>query len=340
MINLDRKEINFIGHRKVFFTISAILVVCAVLAMGIRGLSFGTEFTGGSSITYASVDQSVSEDQVRNAFADAGYDGELVVQTVSSGDGDGYLVRIDETDVQAAEQIASTVADELSVADQDVQVSTIGPNWGSDVVKNSLIALAVSMILIIAYVWIRYREYKMGVTAVAALFHDIIIVVGIYALIGHEITPNTVAALLTIMGYSLYDTIVTFHRINENNAGEGMKQSFWTVANHSINQVLRRTINTTLTSIVPVACMLVLGGATLQDFALAMVIGLLCGSYSSFAVATPLYAIWKNREDSIAKQNRRYGDEVNTNTAQICGYVYFENETAAADANDKTVATA
>ena len=327
MVNLDRKEINFIGHRKVFLIISAVLIVCAALAMCVRGLTFGTEFTGGSSITYASVAEGTTEDQVRDAFSEAGYADELVVQTVSSGDGDGYLVRVDTTDVQEADRLAGDVAAAIGVADEDIQVSTIGPNWGADVIQKSLIALAVSFLLIIGYVWARYREYKMGITAVVALIHDIVIVIGVYALIGHEITPNTVAALLTIMGYSLYDTIVTFHRINENNQ-EGMKQSFWTVANHSINQVLRRTINTTLTSILPVLCMLALGGATLQDFALAMAIGLICGSYSSFAVATPLYAMWKNREPEIAKQNAKYGNEVNTDTPSICGYTHMDVEDA------------
>lgn len=325
MINLDKKEINFIGHRRVFLCVSLILAILALIVIGVKGLTFGTEFTGGASITYSSVSEDVTEDDIRMTFADTGYEGDLVIQTTETDGESGYLIRTNETDIQVAENIATTVAETLGINSEDVQVSTIGANWGANVIKNSIIALVVSFCLIIGYVWIRYREYKMGLTAIVTILHDILIVIGVYALIGWEITPNTVAALLTIMGYSLYDTIVTFHRIDENNS-EGMQQSFWTVANHSINQVLRRTINTTLTSIIPVTAMLVLGGSTLQDFALAMAIGLLCGSYSSFAVATPLYAIWKDREIDIWKQNEKYNDEVNTDTASICGYAVPESD--------------
>lgn len=130
----------------------------------------------------------------------------------------------------------------------------------------------------------------MGVIAVVSLIHDMILVVGVYALVGREISPNTIAALLTILGYSLYDTVVVFHRINDN-MNEGLERcTFLTVTNHSINQVFMRSVNTTLTSLIPVVCMLFFGGQTLQDFAFAMSIGLVCGAYSSIAIACPLYS--------------------------------------------------
>ena len=145
------------------------------------------------------------------------------------------------------------------------------------------------MLLIIIYIGIRF-EYKMGVMAVVALCHDIIFVLGVYALLHKEISPNTLAALLTILGYSLYDTVVVFHRINDNMANATERTSFITMANHSINQVFLRSINTTVTSIIPVIGMLFFGGSTLQDFALAMAIGLVCGAYSSIGIAVPLYS--------------------------------------------------
>ena len=150
----------------------------------------------------------------------------------------------------------------------------------------------------------------MGVIAVVALLHDLILVLGIYALVGREVNPNTIAALLTILGYSLYDTVVVFHRVNDNMKGEQIRCTFMTMANHSINQVLVRTINTTLTSFVPVFAMLLFGGETLKDFAFAMSIGLLAGSYSSFAVAVPLYSMWKTREPKFAKLAKKYGPQV------------------------------
>jgi len=137
-----------------------------------------------------------------------------------------------------------------------------------------------------------------------------VLVMGIYALVGREVNPNTIAALLTILGYSLYDTVVVFHRINDNMKEADIKCTFMTMANHSVNQVFVRTINTTLTSFIPVLAMLLFGGETLKDFAFAMAIGLLAGSYSSIAIATPLYALWKTREPRYAKLQQKYGDEV------------------------------
>ncbi|MCF0105095.1 MAG: protein translocase subunit SecF, partial [Eggerthellaceae bacterium] len=140
--------------------------------------------------------------------------------------------------------------------------------------------------------------------------HDLIIVVGVYALFGKELSPNTIAALLTILGYSLYDTVVVFHRINDNMQQEGVKHTFMTMANHSINQVFIRSMNTTLTSLIPVLAMLFFGSETLKDFAFAMTIGLVFGAYSSVAIASPIYAIWKSKEPRYAKLISKYGANV------------------------------
>lgn len=328
MLDLNRKEINFIGYRKVFLSISCVLVVLSLCFIAFKGLDFGTEFTGGSTITFLGQEQMSSADDagsatelteasVRDALNSAGYNGELVIQTVQSGNSTGFLAQLSTTDVQECESYAVAAAETLGISTDDVQVSTIGPNWGANVVRTSAIAFAISILAIIAYIWIRFKDYKMGVTAIIALLHDIIIVVGIYALAGREVTPNAIAALLTIMGYSLYDTIVVFHRINDNVTSGAVKHSFWTIANHSINQTLTRTINTTLTSLVPVLAMLFFGGATLQDFAFAMSVGLICGSYSSIAVASPIYAIWKKREKGIEALEERYGTSVITDTRVV-----------------------
>jgi SecD/SecF fusion protein len=147
----------------------------------------------------------------------------------------------------------------------------------------------------------------MSLTAVAALLHDVLIVIGIYALLGEQVTPNTIAALLTILGYSLYDTVVVFHRIKENSQSLS-KQTFMQMANRSLNEVFIRTINTTFTSLIPVLMMLFFGGATLRDFALALTIGLVIGSYSSIGVATPLYSMWKEREPKFAAIKKKYAN--------------------------------
>ena len=302
-----KHDINFVGHRKVFLIISACLVVASVAIIGLKGMTFGIEFVGGTSITFHDTGD-VSIDEMRSAFADAGQAEATIQTTVSDGE-EGFLVRMTTTDAQEAAAIAAQVGEQFGLDSSNFEVTTIGPDWGSSVINQSLIAFLVSLVLIIIYIAIRF-EFKMGVTAVVVLLHDLIVVVGIYALFGREFTPNAVAALLTIIGYSLYDTVVVFHRISDNMKDLNIKTSFYSMANHSLNQVFIRSINTTITSLIPVLFMLLFGGETLKDFAFAMTIGLVIGCYSSIAVGTPLFAIWKSREDKYSKLEKKYGPEI------------------------------
>ena len=303
-----KRDIPFLRARKVLLIIAACCVAVALVVCGVRGLNFGTEFVGGTSI---SINQTAgaTTDQVRDAFAAAGQEN-AVVQTTSTNGQEGFLVRLATTDTTEAYSASSAVAQTLGLSSTDITVSTIQASWGASVIRSSLIAFLVSLVLIIAYIGIRFRSYKMGVVAVITLLHDLIIVVGIYALIGREFTPNTVAALLTILGYSLYDTVVVFHRVNDNMQESSAKVTFMTMANHSINQVFIRSINTTLTSLIPVLFMLLFGSETLKDFAFAMVIGLICGCYSSIAVAMPLFSEWKSREKDNLKLTKKFGTAI------------------------------
>ena len=318
-----KHDINFVGKRKIFLIISACLVVLSVAVIGIKGMTFGIEFVGGTSITFHDTGD-VNIDQMRSAFNEAGQS-EATIQTTNSDGEEGFLIRMTVTDAQEAAKIANQVASQFGWTTDNFEVTTIGPDWGASVIQQSLIAFLVSLVLIIIYISIRFREYKMGVSAVVVLLHDLIIVVGIYALVGREFTPNAVAALLTIIGYSLYDTVVVFHRINENAKDFGVRCSFYTIANHSVNQVFTRSINTTVTSLIPVLFMLLFGGETLKDFAFAMTIGLIIGCYSSIAVGTPLYSIWKTREDKYAKLEKRFGQSI--------GYFEFERAGASIAGN-------
>ncbi|MEG0476641.1 MAG: protein translocase subunit SecD, partial [Raoultibacter sp.] len=302
-----KHDINFLGYRKVFLTIAAVLVLASFAVVGVKGMSFGIEFVGGTSVAFHGTGD-ITTDQMRAAFDEAG-EPDAVIQTTNADGKAGFLIRTTTTSAEDATAAANKVADKMGLSTESFEVTTIGPDWGVSVIQSSLIAFLVSLVLIIIYIAIRF-EYKMGVTAIVALLHDLVLVMGIYALFGREVNPNTIAALLTILGYSLYDTVVVFHRINDNMKETDIKCTFMTMANHSINQVLIRTINTTLSSLIPVAAMLFFGGATLQDFAFAMTIGLICGSYSSVAVATPLYAIWKSREPNNRKLIKKYGTEV------------------------------
>jgi preprotein translocase SecF subunit len=298
-------EIDFLGHRRQLLSFSAILVACAIVGLIARGLVFGIEFKGGSEIDFQSTGDLTTE-QVRTALEATG-EQDLTVQTTLTNGENGFLVRSDTTDPTVATSHASAAAESLGLSDDSYTVTTIGPDWGTSTVRSSAIAFLVAIGLIIVFVSVRY-EFKMSITAVIALAHDLVITLGVYAWTQTAITPNVVAALLTIMGYSLYDTVVEFDRMNDNakHRHEGHR-TYFQIANFSINEVIVRTINTTLTSLVPVFVMYLIGGDTLRDFAFAMLIGEALGTYSSFAVASPLLAIWKTREPKWARLEARYG---------------------------------
>ena len=295
---MRRPYVDFMGKRYLLFAFSAVVLAIAIGSLVFRPLNLGIQFRGGTVITLTNVSGATIA-QVRQAASAAGIPG-AEVQTTERG----FIVRSTETKTVVAEQQATALADALKVSATDRQVSTIGPEWGSNITNASLLALAVSLIAILAYISIRF-EYKMAVTGVIALVHDAVITLGIYSLVGREVTPNTVAALLTILGYSLYDTIVVFHGIRENTPNL-TKKTFMAMANDSLNQVLARWVNTGMASVIPVVTLLLIGGSTLKDFAFALTIGLLSGAYSSVALASPLYALWKEREPRFQALKKRF----------------------------------
>ncbi|MFC2646923.1 protein translocase subunit SecF [Atopobium sp. oral taxon 416] len=303
-----KHEIRFMAHRKAFFIISGVLIALAIVGMIVRGLVFGIEFIGGTEIDFRDTG-SITIEQMRDALSQSD-EGEATVQTTVTDGSAGFLVRSGTTDPETAAGHASKAAQILNLSDNSYQVTTIGPDWGADVTRSSTLAFGVAIAAIIVYVSIRY-EFKMSIAAVIALLHDLVITLGVYAWTQLPITPNVVAALLTIMGYSLYDTVVEFNRIDENakRLNDGVHHTYAQIANFSINEVIVRTINTTITSIVPVVAMLILGGATLRDFAFAMLIGELTGTYSSFAIASQILVVWKAKEPKWHKLEERYGHQ-------------------------------
>ncbi len=299
---MRKLAIDFMGKRNWFFIASAIIIVVGVAALLTKGLVFGIEFQGGTVMTFTTQSGITAED-IRGSLEKAGVQ-DARNATIQPTDNGAFLVRTAESDpTKAAEAFKAVVAD-LKLPAQDITVTTIGPGWGRSVTNAAILALVISILAILIYISVRF-EYKMSVTAVLALVHDTLIVLGIYALAGREVTPNTMAALLTILGYSLYDTIVVFHRIRENSRNL-QKQTFMQMANDSINQVLMRSINTSLTSIIPVACLFFFGGETLKDFAFALMVGMISGAYSSIGVASPIYALWKEREPKFQALKKRF----------------------------------
>jgi SecD/SecF fusion protein len=301
-VHVARLKIDFMGHRNIMFGISLVLLVVSIGTLVISGLKFGVEFQGGTAVTITD-SGAVTAVQVSEAFQTAGA-GTANVQTTEAQGVKGFIIRTEESDPDTANQQVGEVAAALNLPTETFLVTTIGAGWGQNITDRALMALALSIGAILLYISIRF-EYKMSLTAVLALIHDIVITLGIYSLLGAEVTPNTIAALLTLLGYSLYDTVVLFHRVKENSQ-HLVKQSFMSMANESINEVFVRTMNTTLTSLFPVLVMLFFGGETLKDFALALSIGLVIGAYSSIGVAAPIYALWKETEPKYAALRKKY----------------------------------
>jgi len=301
-----KRNINFLGHRRIYFIISSLLIVATCVVVPLKGMNYGIEFVGGSSMEFKDTGDLTIE-QMRAAFADAEVDSPIIQTSIDARTGEaGFIVRVSITDAQLASETADIIVADLGISSEQVEVNTINPSWGASVTRSSLIAFGVAMLLIIIYIAIRF-EYKMGISAILSLIHDLVLIVGVYSVLGREVTPNVIAALLTIMGYSLYDAVVVFHRVNDNMANTAT-HSFMTVANHSINQVFMRTVNTTLAAMIPVLAMLFFGGETLRDFAFAMSIGLVLGPYSSIAIASPIYALWKQREPKYKKLAEKFGE--------------------------------
>jgi SecD/SecF fusion protein len=296
---MRRPNIDFMGNRFRLFALSGVILLIAIGALAFRGLNFSIDFRGGT-VMHVAAKSGVTEATVTEALKGAGVN-DAVVQTEQNG---AFLIRTTESSTTVANQTYAKVTTALGLPASGGTVSTIGPGWGANVTNAAELALALSIAAILIYISLRF-EYKMSITAVLALVHDVLIVLGIYALTGREFSPNTVAALLTILGYSLYDTIVVFHRIRENSQ-RIVKQTFMQMANDSINQVLMRWINTGLSSIIPVVVLFVFGGDTLKDFAFALIVGLVSGAYSSVAIASPLYAMWKEREPKFQALKKKY----------------------------------
>ena len=283
-------EVPFPEYWKRVLMVSAALVLFSVLALLVRGVNLGLEFEGGAAWELPA--NGVSTSDARDTLRDFG----LADARIQTGD-DVLRIRAElEAEDAKVTDVTAALAGLTGVPETDVSVSTAGPSWGDEITDKAVQALIVFFIVIAVYITVRLR-WQMAVGALVAVAHDLVITVGMYALFQFEVTPPTVIAFLTIMGYSLYDTLVVFDKVRDNEFKlSSSKMSHTDVMNLSLNQVLMRSINTSLTSLIPVLCLLFFGGETLTDFALALALGLLLGAYSSIGVATPIYATWKSRE--------------------------------------------
>jgi preprotein translocase subunit SecF len=305
------KHIDFIGRSRMWLIVSIVLLALCALGVGIRGLDFGIDFTGGTSLIVESATERFTADEVRTALEDLGIS-EVTVQLTNEGE--GALISTSALDEIGGTQQREVVArlSEITGAQRDqIEVSAIGPRWGQQISRQAFRGLAVFLLLVTAYITIRF-EWRMAIAALVTLLHDVAVTIGIYALVGFQVTPASVIALLTILGYSLYDTVVVFDRIAEDTErlGSSASRTYSEVANTSLNDVLVRSLSTSVTSLLPVGALLfigaqLLGASTLEDLALALFIGMAIGVYSSLVVATPLLCWLKEREPRYAELRHR-----------------------------------
>ncbi len=293
---------DFVGRRKWWYLISALVIIAGLISLGVRGLNFGIEFRGGTS--WEVIAPGATVPQVQKAMTSAG----LTQPTIEILGGKTVEVQADLLSLapSRAAKIKTAVQDAMArighISPSAVTINDVGPTWGGQVTQKALIALVAFFIGVVIYISFRF-EWKMAIAALIAVIHDLLVVVGVYSLTGFQVTPDTAIAVLTILGYSLYDTVVVFDRVSENTKGLGAsgKMTYEGVVNLSMNQVLARSINTSLVAILPVLSVLVigaqlLGATTLQSFGLALVIGLTSGAYSSIFIASPVLASLKERE--------------------------------------------
>jgi preprotein translocase SecF subunit len=280
------QNVDFAGGYRIWFAISAVLLMLGIGAIAVGRLDFGIDFQGGAQFTATSIEGDASEGEVRRALP-SGFSDEAVIQSLGSG---GYEIQTPPLEGNERTQVREALSQELGA---EVSVTSISPTFGNQLRNQALQAVGAALLIIVAYISYRF-EFAFAVAAMAALVHDILMTVGFYALVGREVSLVTVVALLTVLGYSLYDTVIIFDRIRENTPEAGYSQRrFDRVINDSIRQVIRRSLYTSLSTIIPIVALLTFGGQTLADFAFALLVGVVSGTYSSIFVASPLLSLYK-----------------------------------------------
>ncbi len=299
-----KKSINFVGRRRLWYAISGLIVLTAILGLYFKGLNMGIEFVGGAQYKLTMTEGTVTQDDadaLREAVAGTGIDGASSPVVTTSG-ANSLIVQTKQLTTDDSQKVVDTILTTMNATPDEMSQEEIGASWGRDVAKRSLTGLIVFLVLVVLFIWAYFREWKMSVAAIVALAHDVVITIGIYALVGWEVTPATVTGLLTILGFSLYDTVVVFDKVRENTKNlRASRMSYAEAANLAVNQTLVRSINTSIVALIPVGAILYvgavqLGAGSLKDLALALFVGMAAGAYSSIFIATPLLADMKSRE--------------------------------------------
>jgi preprotein translocase subunit SecF len=278
-----------------------------------KGLNWGIEFTGGAEYKVSMPADQVSQDtadEVREAVANSGVDN-ASSPVVTTSSREGIIVQTEPLTSDESAEIAQVLLDTTGASPDDLSQSEIGASWGQEVAERALLGLAVFLVLVVLFIWAYFREWKMSVAALVALAHDVVITIGVYAISGFEVTPATVTGILTILGFSLYDTVVVFDKVRENTKNlRESRTTYAKAANLAVNQTLVRSINTSIVALIPVGCILyagavMLGSGSMKDLALALFVGMAAGVYSSVFIATPLLVHLKSRESDVVQAEKR-----------------------------------
>src|SRR3954469_2655253 len=312
-----RVSIDFVGRKWLWYGISAAIVLLALFGLLGKGLNLGIEFKGGVEyrvVMPAGQANQANVEKIRNAVAqeagDAGIDAAKAPVVNTSGS-NTIRIQTEPLTNNEADDISSTIQKAVGLNQRSVSQDEIGATWGKQVANRALLGLAVFLILVVLFIWAYFREWKMSVGAIVALAHDLVITVGVYALSGFEVTPATVTGILTILGFSLYDTVVVFDKVRENTKNlTRSRQTYAEAANLAVNQTLVRSINTSVVALLPVGALLYvgvvsLGSGALKDLALALFVGMAAGAYSSIFIATPLVVQLKELEPGIKAGDAR-----------------------------------
>ncbi|WP_136313602.1 protein translocase subunit SecF [Actinomyces procaprae] len=302
----------FVGRRRLWYAIAGAVVLASIVLITTVGLTPGIDFRGGSEVTVTALAQP-DVGPANDVLAQEGLSSGSSVSTLGSS---SVRVQTNELSNEQLKDLSAALAQAYGVTDADVSATTIGPTWSSDVTNKGIRGLIIFFVLVGALIWAYFRTWKMAAAALLALVHDILITVGVYAASGFEVTPATIIGVLTILGYSLYDTVVVFDKVRENTEGfeTQTRSTYGELANLAVNQSLIRSINTSIVGVLPVASLLVvgafiLGAGTLRDIALTLFIGMIAGTLSSLFLATPILVDLRGREKVIKDQAARVAKE-------------------------------
>ncbi|MFH5823229.1 protein translocase subunit SecF [Georgenia sp. AZ-5] len=302
-----KRSVDFIGRRRTWFAIAGALVVASLLLLGLKGLNPGIEFRGGSQFTISGA-STLDQQPAYDVLEELGSDEPPRVSEVGN---DSLRVQTAELDDEQTQQVQEALAEAYDVPAGDVTSTFVGPTWGSNVTAKALQGLVIFLVLVSVVMAAYFRTWTMSVAAIVALLHDLVVTVGVYALVGFEVTPASVIGFLTILGYSLYDTVVVFDKVRENNVNvlNQRRRTYAEAANLAVNQTLVRSINTSVVGLLPVASVLfvgafLLGAGTLRDIALALFVGMLLSTWSSVFIAAPVEVELRERRGPIARHTR------------------------------------